>query len=144
MGGGFMLAVACDIVVTGPDTRWQLPEIAHGWLPGWGLQTLSARVGPQVARRLSMSAELLDGREAHRLGVADHVAPDGETALQAALTHARAMARLSPHALASVKQFFVPQMSASGEVMDAWTAQLLAEDMRQPEGQASLAKFRRK
>jgi enoyl-CoA hydratase/carnithine racemase len=143
MGAGFVLAASCDIVVTAPNTRWQLPEVALGWLPGWGLQALIARLGAVTARRLAMSAELLDGREAHRLGLADHLTADGATTLQAAVGRATQMAQYSPHALASVKRVFAPTVAAPAEAMDAWAGQLLAEDFKQPHAVATLERMGR-
>jgi enoyl-CoA hydratase/carnithine racemase len=49
LGGGFILAVSCDIVVTANNTRWNLPEVANGWTPPWGLGALLARTGPTRA-----------------------------------------------------------------------------------------------
>ena len=141
MGAGFVLAASCDVVVTAPDTRWQLPEVSLGWLPGWGLQALSSRVGANKARRLALSSELLDGREAHRLGLADYLTSQGETALQAALNRARPIAQFSPHALASVKRFFMASVTGSAEAMDALAGHFLAGDAVQPHGQATLARF---
>jgi enoyl-CoA hydratase/carnithine racemase len=143
LGGGFMLAASCDIVVSAPETRWRLPEVSLGWLPGWGLQALSSRVGANKARRLALSAELFDGREAHRLGLADYLTSDGETALQAALNRARPIAQFSPHALASVKRFFLPSVASSAEAMDALAGHFLAADATQPHGQATLERFNR-
>ena len=67
LGGGFVLAISCDIVVTAPEVRWHLPEVTIGWIPPWGLQALVARVGPVTARRLTWGTQPMDGREAHRL-----------------------------------------------------------------------------
>src|ERR1700761_8425160 len=78
LGGGFVLAASCDVVVSEPSARWHLPEVAIGWIPPWGIQALVARVGPVTARRLVWGAEEFDGREAHRLGIADYVSDAGE------------------------------------------------------------------
>ena len=45
LGGGMILALSCDVVVTARGTRWNLPEVQNGWLPPWGLQALLARDG---------------------------------------------------------------------------------------------------
>jgi enoyl-CoA hydratase/carnithine racemase len=141
LGGGFVLAASCDIVVTAPGTRWQLPEVALGWLPGCGLQALVSRVGANNARRLALSSEALDGREAHRLGLADYVVPDGESALEAALNRARPIAKFAPHAVASAKRFFAPLVAANAESMDAWASHLFADNANHPYAQASFERF---
>ena len=71
MGGGFMLAIACDIVVSATDARWALPEVSLGWVPPWGLELLAAR-------RFAYGFESFDGEEAYRLGIADYTARSGE------------------------------------------------------------------
>jgi enoyl-CoA hydratase/carnithine racemase len=78
MGGGFMLAIACDIVVSATDARWALPEVSLGWVPPWGLDLLAARVGAARARRFAYGFESFDGQEAYRLGIADYTAHSGE------------------------------------------------------------------
>jgi len=141
MGAGFVLAASCDIVVSAPDARWRLPEVSLGWIPGWGLEALSSRVGANKARRLSMSAEMLDGREAHRLGLVDYLAADGETPLEAAVKRAQGIAEFSQHALASVKRYFLPSVARTAESMDALAGHFLALDAMQPHGQATLHRF---
>src|ERR1700729_2173063 len=46
LGGGFVLAVSCDVVVSDAPARWHLPEVMIGWIDPWGIQALVARVGP--------------------------------------------------------------------------------------------------
>jgi enoyl-CoA hydratase/carnithine racemase len=141
LGGGFVLAISCDMVVTAPDARWHLPEVTIGWIPPWGLQALVARVGPVVARRLTWGAAPFDGREAHRLGIADYTTGDGRTVLDAALEHARELAALPAPAVASTKQFFAPLVSGGAEAGDAWANRLFAADCGHSVAQATLKRF---
>jgi enoyl-CoA hydratase/carnithine racemase len=141
LGGGFVLAISCDIVVTTPEARWHLPEVTIGWIPPWGLQALVARVGPVVARRLTWGAAPFDGREAHRLGIADYVASPGQPVLDAALDHAGQLAALPPAAVSSTKQFFAPLVSHGAEADDAWANRLFASDCGHPVAQATLKRF---
>jgi enoyl-CoA hydratase/carnithine racemase len=141
LGGGFVLAVSCDVVVSDPSARWHLPEVAIGWIPPWGLQALVARVGPVAARRLVWGADPFDGREAHRLGVADYLAEPGEPVRAAALRVATRLAALPPEAVASTKQFFAPLVSGQGESLDAWANRLFLADCGQPAAKATLNRF---
>jgi enoyl-CoA hydratase/carnithine racemase len=141
LGGGFVLAISCDIVVTAPEVRWHLPEVSIGWIPPWGLQALVARVGPVAARRLTWGTAPIDGREAHRLGIADYVAEAGEPALDAALGQARQLAALPPPAVASTKQFYAPLVSRGAEADDAWANRLFANDCGHPVAQSTLKRF---
>src|SRR5579863_8000377 len=128
LGGGFVLAVSCDVVVSDPSARWHLPEVQIGWIPPWGIQALIGRVGPVAARRLVWGADPFDGREAHRLGVADYLAEPGEPMRDAALRVATRLAALPAQAVASTKQFFASLVSGQGESMDAWANRLFLAD----------------
>jgi enoyl-CoA hydratase/carnithine racemase len=141
LGGGFVLAVSCDVVVSDAAARWHLPEVAIGWIPPWGIQALVARVGPVAARRLVWGADPFDGREAHQLGVADYLAEPGESVLDASLRVAARLAALPAQAVASTKQFFAPLVSGQGESLDAWANRLFLSDCRHPAAKATLNRF---
>jgi enoyl-CoA hydratase/carnithine racemase len=141
LGGGCVLAVSCDVVVSEPSARWHLPEVAIGWIPPWGIQALVARVGPVTARRLVWGADPFDGREAHRLGIVDYLAEPGETVRDAALRVAKRLAALPPQAVASTKQFFAPLVSGQGESLDAWANRLFLADCGHPAAKATLNRF---
>lgn len=70
LGGGLELALACDLRVATEDARLGLPEARVGMIPGaGGTQRLARLCGPGVANRLILSADIVDGREAERLGL---------------------------------------------------------------------------
>jgi enoyl-CoA hydratase/carnithine racemase len=140
LGGGFILAISCDLVVTAEDTRWHLPEVVNGWLPPWGLGALSARVGPVRARALVWGAEPIDGTEAHRLGVADVLAPKGE-ALERAMALADRLAALPRAAAISTKRFFEPLVAAEGERLDREAGRRFVADCESEEARTTLARF---
>ncbi|WP_028227868.1 enoyl-CoA hydratase/isomerase family protein [Paraburkholderia ferrariae] len=140
LGGGFILATSCDIVVTASNARWHLPEVVNGWLPPWGLQALLARVGAVRARLLVWGDSPIDGKEAHRLGVADFVAEPGN-ADHSALALAGRLSGLPPEAVASCKRFFEPFVSLDGERLDRLASTHFAENCTTPAAQQTLAKF---
>lgn len=140
LGGGFILAVSCDVVVSAENARWHLAEVTNGWLPVWGLQALTARVGPVRARLLTWGAEAIDGREALRLGVADAVAPAGDV-LARATALAEGLAKLPPEAVASAKRFFEPFVMADAERLDAVSSRMFARDCESSAAQATLSRF---
>jgi enoyl-CoA hydratase/carnithine racemase len=141
LGGGFLLALSCDVVVTASSTRWHLPEVSIGWIPPWGLQALAARVGPVAARRLAWGAEPFDGQEAYRLGIADYLSEPGVSAQEATLRVATQIAALPAHAVASTKQFFAILVSGTGESLDASANRLFLADCGHPAAKATLARF---
>lgn len=76
MGGGFELALACDLRVVADVARIGLPEARLGLLPAaGGTQRMTRICGDAVARRLILGAEILGGDEAVALGCAHWVAP---------------------------------------------------------------------
>lgn len=143
LGGGMILAISCDVVVSARSVRWSLPEVPNGWLPPWGLQALIARVGPVKARLLTWAVTEVDGTEAVRLGIADTVVDDGE-ALTAARALAGRLAVMPPGAVRSTKRYFEPFALGDAERQDAEASRIFAEDARSAASQATLSKFARK
>ena len=105
LGGGFMLAAACDYVVTARDARWRLPEVGIGFFPPWGIDSLVARVGVARARVLVLGHEMLDGRRAMELGLAD-LCVEPEHINEEALRAAQRLAALPREPVSTVKRFF--------------------------------------
>jgi enoyl-CoA hydratase len=104
LGGGLELALACDLRVVSKDAVVGLPEIGLAGVPGiGGMQRLSRQIGLGPAMRLVLTGERVDGQEAHRLGLAELVAPPGG-ALDVAHSVAAEMARHSPLAVASARR----------------------------------------
>ncbi len=140
LGGGFVLAASCDVVVTSRGARWNLPEVEIGWIPPWGLESLVQRVGVAKARQLVFGGLPFTGEEAVRLGIADHVADDG-AALARACEIAARLAALPPESLASTKLYFATLAARNGEAGDALASRLFRDDCRHSVAQATLRKF---
>jgi enoyl-CoA hydratase/carnithine racemase len=71
MGGGLELALACDLRIVALEAKLGLPEARLGLIPGGGgTQRLTRLCGRSVASRLILGAEIVDGADAVRLGVA--------------------------------------------------------------------------
>ena len=70
VGGGLELALSCDLRAASEKAKLGLPEASLGLLPAaGGTQRLPRVCGAAVARRLILGAELVDGSEAHRIGL---------------------------------------------------------------------------
>jgi enoyl-CoA hydratase/carnithine racemase len=79
IGGAMELALACDLRVMAEDAVTGLVEARIGLIPDVGGSTrLPAVVGLGHAKELIMTGRLIDGREAHRIGFANRVAPADE------------------------------------------------------------------
>lgn len=142
LGGGFILAASCDLVVTAETAQWGLPEVPNGWLPPWGLKVLCNRTGPVTAQRLTWGFETLDGHEALRLGIADYCVRQG-AALDRARTIAAQLAALPETAVRSTKAFFQNELMDKAEIWDAEASRCFARDCASAEARQTLARFAR-
>jgi enoyl-CoA hydratase/carnithine racemase len=81
LGGGLELALACDLRVAAAEAKLGLPEARLGLVPAaGGTQRLTQLCGEGIAKRLILGAELIDGREAERLGIVQWARPHHELA----------------------------------------------------------------
>ena len=124
LGAGLGLALACDLRMASAASRIGVPEVRVGLLPaGMTVHRLAAIAGPVAAQRLLLAGELIDGAEAHRLGLVHWVVADGELATQAA-ARAQQVARQSPAALREAKH--VLAATRGGEAHATLAAENLA------------------
>ena len=102
-GAGASIACLADVVVAGDSAMFTVSFLNIGLVPDWGLTyTLPRRVGWAAARRLALTRERVDAHEAHRLGLADVRAPDGEV-MAVALERARSLAASALGGYAALK-----------------------------------------
>ena len=102
LGGGFELALACDLRVASPTAEVGLPETSLAIIPGaGGTQRLPRLVGVGRAKEMILLAQRFKGPDALAKGLVTALAGDGETALTAALALAARLAAGAPIALAA-------------------------------------------
>jgi enoyl-CoA hydratase/carnithine racemase len=78
MGGGFELALCCDLRVAAPHAAFGLPETSLGIIPGaGGTQRLPRIVGLARAKELILLSRRLTAEEALAWGIVNRVAPQG-------------------------------------------------------------------
>ncbi|MBI4984577.1 MAG: enoyl-CoA hydratase/isomerase family protein [Rhodocyclales bacterium] len=78
MGGGTELALACTyrVAVDEPGTKFALPEVMLGIVPGWGgMLRLPQLIGPAAALDMMLTGKGIDARRAKRMGLADECVP---------------------------------------------------------------------
>ncbi|NEB76783.1 enoyl-CoA hydratase/isomerase family protein, partial [Streptomyces sp. SID14478] len=84
LGGGFELALACDLIVADESAVVGLPEVSVGVIPGGGgTQLLPRRVGAARAAELIFSARRVEAAEAGALGLVDQVVAAGQDRAEA-------------------------------------------------------------
>lgn len=104
LGGGFELALSCDVIVADPTAVVGLPEVSVGVIPGGGgTQLLPRRVGAARAAELIFSARRVEAAEARELGLVDLLVGEGEARAEALALGAR-MAANSPVGLRAAKR----------------------------------------
>ncbi|EPF75408.1 MULTISPECIES: enoyl-CoA hydratase-related protein [Acinetobacter] len=104
LGAGFELALHGDMIITGENAQFALPEIGLGMLPGaGGTQRLARLVGQQLAMRWAMTGEMVSATTALQHGISSQVCPSGLT-VQYALELATKIAAQAPLAIRAIKQ----------------------------------------
>ncbi|MFK0281280.1 enoyl-CoA hydratase/isomerase family protein [Streptomyces sp. NPDC090499] len=104
LGGGFELALSCDVIVADGTAVVGLPEVSVGVIPGGGgTQLLPRRVGAARAAELVFSARRVEAAEARALGLVDELVEAGRDR-EAALELAARMAANSPVGLRAAKR----------------------------------------
>jgi len=104
LGGGYEIALACDLIVGDETAVVGLPEVSVGVIPGGGgTQLLPRRVGAARAAELVFTARRVPAVEALALGLIDQLTPAGE-ARGAALELAARIAANSPVGLRAAKR----------------------------------------
>lgn len=76
VGGGILLACACDLRVAAESTQFFIPEVELGIPLAWGgIPRLVREIGPAMTRELVMTCRRFDAAEAKQLGMLNQVVP---------------------------------------------------------------------
>ncbi|MDT7671652.1 MAG: enoyl-CoA hydratase, partial [Pseudonocardiales bacterium] len=103
-GGGFEMALACDLIVAAENAKFGFPEVKWGLVPAeGGLLRLPKRIPYHIALRVMLTAEPLAATDAEHYGLVSEVCAPG-AALRTAQAMAGRIGRNAPLALAAVKQ----------------------------------------
>ena len=122
VAGGTDLALTCDLVLAAEDALIGFPPVRSMGSPPHHLWTYL--MGPQWAKRMLLTGDLLTGIDAARLGLVLDAVPAGELADEV-MTLARRIALVDHHLLAANKR----QVNLALELMGARTMQRLAAEI---------------
>lgn len=112
LGGGFELALACDIRVAAETASVGLTECLIGGLGGSGAVRLTHLVGPARAAEMLFTGKILQAPQAHAWGLVNEIS-NGESALQRAMKLAAEIASRGPLSNACAKRLIAAALDES-------------------------------
>jgi len=107
-GGGFELALACDLIIADKMARFCFPELRLGLIPAFGgIPRLNRDVGNALVRDLLLTGRSINATRALAAGLVSQVTTEGE-ALQVARTTAQQIAKFDRATRVAAKKFAKP------------------------------------
>jgi enoyl-CoA hydratase len=136
-GGGFELALVCDLIIADKTARFAFPELRLGLIPGFGgIPRLKRDIGNAVVRDLLLTGRSFNATKAQQIGLVSQVVAEGE-ALRAARATAAQIGKFDRPTSAAAKQFIkpIPDDELRREI------DIFCELFSRPAVQAGLKKF---
>jgi len=136
-GGGFELALTCDMIIADKMARFAFPELRLGLIPGYGgIPRLKRDLGNAVVRDLLLTGRSFNSTKAQQIGLVSQVVGEDE-ALRAARASAAQMAKFDRTAAVAAKRFIkpIPREELRQEI------DIFCELLARPAVQAGLKKF---
>src|SRR5579883_2466972 len=107
-GGGFELALVCDLIIADKMARFCFPELRLGLIPGFGgIPRLKRDLGNAVVRDLLLTGRSFNATRAQAVGLVSQVVGEGE-ALRAARATAAQLAKFDRNTAIAAKKFIKP------------------------------------
>ncbi len=136
-GGGFELALACDLIIADKTARFCFPELRLGLIPGFGgIPRLKRDLGNAVVRDLLLTGRSFNATKAQAAGLVSQVVAEGE-ALKAARATAVQLRKFDKATALAAKKFIkpIPREELRQEI------DIFCELFSRPAVQAGLKKF---
>jgi enoyl-CoA hydratase/carnithine racemase len=107
-GGGFELALACDLIIADKMARFCFPELRLGLIPGFGgIPRLKRDLGNGVVRDLLLTGRSFNATKALQIGLVSQMVGEGE-ALRAARATAAQLSKFDRETAMAAKRFIKP------------------------------------
>ena len=107
-GGGFELALACDLIIADKMARFCFPELRLGLVPGFGgIPRLKRDLGNAVIRDLLLTGRSINATKAASIGLISQLAAEGE-ALRLARATAAQVTKFDQATSIAAKKFIKP------------------------------------
>jgi enoyl-CoA hydratase len=136
-GGGFELALVCDLIIADKMARFCFPELRLGLIPGFGgIPRLKRDLGNGVVRDLLLTGRSFNATKAQQVGLVSQVVAEGES-LRVARATAAQLRKFDRRTAAAAKKFIkpIPHEELRREI------DLFCELFAQPAVEAGLRKF---
>ena len=141
VGGGLEFALACDLRIASEDSSFGLPEITHGWFPGWGgTHRLRHVIGESKAKEMVFLGEQIDAQTAHSLGLVNRVVSREHLADEVQRA-AESLAQKSPVAVKAAKAALTRNPMPENGYEISYEALALSTCFTTPEVQQGLEAF---
>lgn len=134
LGGGFEIALACDMVIAARNAQLGLPEVSRGVIANCGALFRTARALPlNIAREMLITGEPMNAERAHHFGLVNLVTEPGH-ALAQAITLAERICRNAPisvrETLRAIDSIVAADDAAAWQVTQDATAKVVASQDR--------------
>ena len=140
-GGGFEIALACDMIVASAGAKMGLPEILLNLIPGGGGSLrLTKKIGINLTNEIVMTGRTLVAEEMHDRGVINYIYPR-ENFIEKATEFAQTFAAQLPDRLLAIKQLTQEAATGITPALQAKEAGLLGKFYRSKEGQEKIQAF---
>jgi enoyl-CoA hydratase len=107
-GGGFELALVCDLIIADKTARFCFPELRLGLIPGFGgIPRLKRDLGNAVVRDLLLTGRSFNTTKAQQIGLVSQVVGEGE-ALRVARATAAQLGKFDRQTAITAKKFTKP------------------------------------
>ena len=112
LGGGFEIALACDLIVANKDSKFGIPEVKRGLAAAaGGLVRLPRQIPQRLAMELALTGEFVSAQRAYEMGLINRIVEG--VALEGALELANTISANGPLAVAASKQVIREQQDWS-------------------------------
>lgn len=140
-GGGFEIALACDMIVASAGAKMGLPEILLNLIPGGGGSLrLTKKIGINLTNEIVMTGRTIVAEEMHDRGVINYIYPR-ENFIENATEFAKTFAAQLPHRLQAIKQLTQEAANGITPALQAKEAAALGKFYRSKEGQDKIQAF---
>ena len=114
MGGGFEIALACDLIIAAENAVFALPEPRVGLAAlAAGVHRLPREIGVKQALGMILTGRRVDPDEGKQLGFVNEVVPEGQ-AVEGALRWAKMISECSPMSVRASKESVYKGLDLSG------------------------------